>query len=415
MTRSLVVLDRLPYPPMGGQQLRYRQAIEALLGLGPVTLLLLGRPGGAAPPGIELVTADPEPDRSLAHRWASVLGRRGKKALRAKLQARHQAGLRNRLAELVDRVAPDLLVVESAELAGYLPPLTAPGRSVIYDAHNVERLLWGELVPLRVQLGDPPGSPRFRERIIAGEAALAAAADEVWVCSAADRQLFARTYPSSPARVRVVPNAVDTFGLAHLARAREAPRPADRPPTVLFTANFGYAPNLDAARILVDEIRPRLRAASPALRVVLCGQQPPAELQAAAARDPGVVVTGAVADVGPWLAACDAVAVPLRHGGGTRIKILEALAAGCPVVSTRKGAEGLELEDHRHLRLADTPDGMAAALLWCLAEPAAASAMARRGGRQVEARYSWSANAALVRAAVSALARKADPGRLAAG
>jgi glycosyltransferase involved in cell wall biosynthesis len=127
------------------------------------------------------------------------------------------------------------------------------------------------------------------------------------------------------------------------------------------------------------------------------------------------VVTGAVPDVGPWLAACDAVAVPLRHGGGTRIKILEALAAGCPVVSTRKGAEGLELEDHRHLRLADGADAMAAALLWCLAEPAAAGAMARRGGERVEKLYSWAANAARVRSAVAALADGDPRARAAAG
>jgi glycosyltransferase involved in cell wall biosynthesis len=179
-----------------------------------------------------------------------------------------------------------------------------------------------------------------------------------------------------------------------------------QPPRVLYTANFGYAPNLEAARILLDEIRPRLLAAVPSLQVVLCGQQPPPELQALAASEPDVVVTGAVPDVRPWFAAADAVIVPLRHGGGTRLKILEALAAGCPLVSTHKGAEGLQLDDGLHLRLAETAHDLAEALLWCLREPEMAQAMAERGRARVAELYSWEANEARVREIVSALSRQ---------
>ena len=141
------------------------------------------------------------------------------------------------------------------------------------------------------------------------------------------------------------------------------------------------------------------------VRLVLCGRQPPPELRAAATSGPSssgeVVVTGEVEDVRPWFALADVCVVPLRTGGGTRLKILEALAAGCPVVSTRKGAEGLALAHGEHLLLADEGAALVAALRWCLDQPAAASAMAERGRALVARDYSWQANRARVGAILS--------------
>lgn len=412
MTRSLVVLDRLPYPPMGGQQLRYRQAIEALSQLGPVTLLLLGSAravDGAHHPVPRTIEVDPQIPRRGLYRWSGALGARAKKLVRARLRARFQLELRRRLDVILAQSEPDIVVIESPELMPYLPPLAAPGRHVIYDAHNVEKVLWGDLVPLRGRLGVGTGSAAFRERVLAGEASLVATADQIWTCSENDARLFAAVYPGLRAELKVVPNAVDTRGLGTVAAQRRAgAREQGQPRSVLYTANFGYAPNLEAARILLDEIRPRLLAALPSLRVVLCGQRPPAELQALAASEPTVVVTGAVPDVRPWFAASDAVIVPLRHGGGTRLKILEALAAGCPTVSTRKGAEGLRLDDGVHLRLADAVPDLVEALLWCLTEPEAAQAMSERGQARVAELYSWEANEIRVREAVSGLSRRDD-------
>jgi polysaccharide biosynthesis protein PslH len=110
-----------------------------------------------------------------------------------------------------------------------------------------------------------------------------------------------------------------------------------------------------------------------------------------------------VPDTRPWLAGCDVVAVPLRHGGGTRLKILEALAAGCPVVSTAKGAEGLDVADGCELLLAETPGEIGAAIVRCLRDPQGAAEMGLRGRALVEARYSWAASAATVQAALARL------------
>lgn len=397
--RSLVALDALPYPPIGGQQLRYRQAIEALAALGPVTLLLLGdEPETSGAPGLPpFVRLDPEPPRSLAYRWARFLGPSIKKAWRARLRQRFLGELRQRVHRLIDELDPDLVLVESAELATYLPLPALAERRLVYDAHNVETRLWGELFSLRERLGGTPGKTGYGQRIVAGEAALTAHAEQIWACSEEDARRFRLAYPRSTAKLAIVPNTVDTDAFAAIAAARDDARPG-QPPTLLFTGNFGYEPNVDAARLLRQAIAPRLRDAGVPVRLVLCGRGPPAELRAAS--DSALVVTGEVADVRPWFAAADLFVVPLRVGGGTRLKILEALAAACPVVSTPKGAEGLEVRDREHLLLAETEEEIAAAVLWCLRHPHAALSMARRGRALVEDLYSWRANRLRVREAL---------------
>jgi glycosyltransferase involved in cell wall biosynthesis len=408
MTRSLVVLDRVPYPAIGGQQLRYRQCIEALRALGPVTLLCLRSRHDDVPP----VPADAPPvrrvnlrtPRTLAYRWARLLGPRGKDAVRARLREAWLEEVRVRVGAIIDATEPDLVVVEAPQLVAALPPLRQAGRRLVYDAHNVEKVLWGDLDALRQRLGNPPSQARFRQRIVDGEASLVATADQIWACSEDDALLFARVHGQLRGEVRIVPNTVDSEAFAGPAPDRPAALAAGPAPVILYTGSFGYAPNVEAGLALIREVLPRLRASLPGTRLVLCGRQPPEALTAAAARDGGVVVTGEVPDARLWFAHSDVVVVPLRHGGGTRLKILEALAAARPVVSTAKGAEGLEVEHGRHLLIADAPAAFAEGILWCLREPDAARAMAERGRALVDARYSWRANAARVREAVAALA-----------
>lgn len=412
MTRSLVILDRLPYPPIGGQQLRYRQTIEALQALGPVTILSLAAQGGEAPlPGgcPPVARIDPKPPRTLLYRGATLLGPHLKKAVRARLAAGWLRELHGRVEAAIAAAAPDLVVVENPELVESLPPPPWPGRALVYDAHNIEKLLWRDLVALRHGLGDRPPPAGFRERILGGEATIVAAADQIWVCSEEDARLLREAYPEAAAEARVVPNAIDTSAFAEIAQARPLVRPPGHAPRILFTGNLGNAPNLEAGLALVRDVLPAVRVHRPEVELVLCGREPPMALRAAAERAGGTLVTGEVPDVRPWFAACDLLVVPLRHGGGTRLKILEALAAGMPVVSTRKGAEGLALRDERHLRLADSIEAMVASVLWCLENRQAALEMARRGRERVLERYSWPANAARVREAVAALQARARP------
>ena len=137
--------------------------------------------------------------------------------------------------------------------------------------------------------------------------------------------------------------------------------------TFLFVGSFAYYPNLDAARFFIEEILPRLSRTAPApVRLMLVGRGLTPKLAAVFSRQPAVTVVGEVASLHAWYAKADAVVVPLRAGGGTRIKILEAFAHQRPVVATRVGAEGLAVEDQRHLLLADSAEAFSAACLRAL-------------------------------------------------
>jgi polysaccharide biosynthesis protein PslH len=403
--RSLIVVDGVPYPPIGGQQLRYRQTIEALGRLGEVQLLCFGRPHSkfSQQPGQPTsMWLNPKPPKSVLLACTGFFAPRLKERLRSGQRQTFLEQLRLRSGRAIAAAAPDLVVVASAGLAVYLPPLDGLGIPVVYDAHNVERALWRDLTRLHGELGGGTFNARFRDRILAGEAVLVEGAAQLWACSPSDAELFAATYGPMKPDVRVVPNTVDVASFAAVARPA-AHDTGDRAPSLLFTGNFGYPPNVDGAFALSGEVLPLVRQSAPRCRLVLCGRNPPAALLDLAAGDPGVTVTGKVPDVRPWLAGCDVLVVPLRHGGGTRLKILEALAAACPVVSTAKGAEGLEVENGRDLLLAETPDAISDAVLWCLGHRAAAAEMAARGRALVAARYSWEANFLTVRAAIDRL------------
>jgi glycosyltransferase involved in cell wall biosynthesis len=182
--------------------------------------------------------------------------------------------------------------------------------------------------------------------------------------------------------VQVVDNGVDTYFF------RPAPPPPG-PGRALFLGSLDWRPNLDAVGQLLDHVFPAVRAAEPAARLSLVGRNPPDWLRRQAAATPGVDLHANVSDVRPYLTASTVMAVPLRIGGGSRLKILEALAAGVPVVSTRVGAEGLCLEPGRHLTVVEGVPDMAAALVRCLRAPEAARAQAERGRQVVLERYDW--------------------------
>jgi glycosyltransferase involved in cell wall biosynthesis len=186
------------------------------------------------------------------------------------------------------------------------------------------------------------------------------------------------------ARVAVVDNGVDTsyFRAAGAARV---------PAQILFLGSLDWRPNLDAVRLLLQRIFPEVRKRALAARLCLVGRNPPDWLRREAALLPNVELHADTPDVRPFLTRSAVMAVPLRIGGGSRLKILEALACGLPVVSTRIGAEGLRLEPGEHLTVVEDADAMAQALVRCLGEPEAARRMAERGRRVVCEHYDWGA------------------------
>jgi glycosyltransferase involved in cell wall biosynthesis len=155
--------------------------------------------------------------------------------------------------------------------------------------------------------------------------------------------------------------------------------------------NLEWRPNLDAVRLLLDEVFPKVVAAEPSARLCIVGRRPPAWLQRRASESARIEVHPDVDDVRPFLYRCGAMAVPLRIGGGSRLKILEALACGMPVVASSIGAEGLRLKAGEHFACASETLEMARVLIEWMRNPAPALVMAEAGRAVVESCYDWSA------------------------
>lgn len=198
--------------------------------------------------------------------------------------------------------------------------------------------------------------------------------------------------------IMVVSNGVD------LDYFRPMPQP-ERRQHVVFTGSMDWRPNQDAARYFVNEILPLLRRSRPDLECTFVGRSPPADIQALAAM-PGVHITGTVDDVRPYVGRAAVYVVPLRIGGGSRLKILEALAMGRAVVSTTVGAEGLDVVPDRHVVLVDDPRAFAKSVSQLLDDPERCLDLATEGRRLVERCYGWDALADQLKSFIQEIAGK---------
>ncbi len=165
---------------------------------------------------------------------------------------------------------------------------------------------------------------------------------------------------------------------------------ASNPAQIVFVGNLQWRPNLDGARQLLDHVFPQVAAQEPTARLAIVGRCPPPWLRQRCAEVPGAELHADVPDVRPFLHGSGVMAVPLRFASGSRLKILEALACGLPVVSSSVGAEGLQLTPGQHYTRADSADEMAAALVDAIRRPETARSVAAAGRQIVEDRYDWS-------------------------
>jgi glycosyltransferase involved in cell wall biosynthesis len=205
--------------------------------------------------------------------------------------------------------------------------------------------------------------------------------DGVYLCSAEDERRLLSEIPK--ARTTVIPNAADVDYFQ--------PRPTDPPPdsrTVVFFGVLSYVPNADGVHHFVKDIWPRVAAVHPDARCKIIGGQPPPSLLALAG--PRVELTGFVPDLRQHLAAAAAVVVPLRLGGGTRLKVVEARAMGKAIVSTRLGVEGIEAIPGRDILVEDEPAAFADAVSCLLAEPSLAARIGQSARQLAVERYAWS-------------------------
>jgi glycosyltransferase involved in cell wall biosynthesis len=207
------------------------------------------------------------------------------------------------------------------------------------------------------------------------ETALARHAAAVVAVSVDEAALVRRMAPATP--VVVAPNGVDPDGFA----------PTPPGDAVLFVGLLSYAPNRDAMTWFAREVLPHLGPGGP--EVLVAGRDPGPELTALAAGAPRLRLLGFVPDLAPLYARAGVFVNPMRGGGGTRLKMLEAMAAGKAVVSTTIGAEGLALTPGRDVVVADRAEEFAAAVRALLADPGGAARLGRAARALVEARYRW--------------------------
>jgi sugar transferase (PEP-CTERM/EpsH1 system associated) len=316
------------------------------------------------------------------------------------------AELQRRVDAFLARAHLDAICLEGPFVARHRfhPARGRPRPRLVLGEHNVEYDVRRQIAAGRGGLARRAFLALDGGKMRRTEQALWGRVDAVTVPSSQDAARVRAARPG--ARVAVVPNAVDV--------ERVRPRPGDPSPdrsTVLFFGALDYWPNVDGLLFFLDEIWPRVTATHPSARLRILGRRPPPALLAR--KGPRVELAGFVEDLRPSLAAAAAVIVPLRLGGGTRLKILEAMAMARPVVSTTLGAEGIDVASGRELLLADDPALFAAALRRLLEDPALGARLGAAARTLVEERYAWRASALVLERLVLDLCGPAarTPGR----
>jgi glycosyltransferase involved in cell wall biosynthesis len=382
-TPVLIVTTELP-GRVGGAQVRNLGLVGCLHRLGhPVTVVSLsdGRrsPDDLVAAGARVVTV-PLRAVSPVRAAATALARRVPPSfVPFRDPALHEAVLRE-VARAGGRVVVQLEQVQAYDaVQPLLDRLRAAGHVIVLDAHNVEAVTFVEGArhlgrAMRAAGWWIAGGLRRRER------AAAADADLVLTCSSEDAAWFAGPAP----RVAVVPNGVDCAYFAP-----DAPPASSPAPGVLFMGGAAYPPNEDALRFYLDDVHPRVAAAVPGATFTAIGSSPPRWLADRAAADPTIVLPGFVPDVRDHVRAAAVCACPIRAGSGTRLKVLEYLAAGKAVVSTTKGSEGLEYVAGRDLLIADDAPAFADAVIALLGDPRRRAELGEAGRRLVATTYDW--------------------------
>ncbi len=291
------------------------------------------------------------------------------------------------LAELTARARYDIIHADQLNMARFAAGL--PGGARVLDEHNA---VWTIVKRMADQSGFLPKRILLdleARRLRRLEGALCSRFDAVMAVSEPDRwalQLaaaeaeFAGLAAMPPPDM--IPIAVDTQAVLPVER-----EPAPR--MILSMATMFWPPNVDGVLWFASEVYPLVRREVPEARFAVVGARPPRSVRRLAERDPSITVAGYVADPRPYLAASAALIVPVRAGGGMRVKILDALARGIPIVSTTIGYEGIELTPGEHLLVGDTPAAFAAALVRLLRRPEDGRRLATAGRALAERCYDW--------------------------
>jgi polysaccharide biosynthesis protein PslH len=377
---ALLLAPEAPYPLAGGGSLRTASLVEHLGRHYALDLIVFRQPGAAdpssfLPPGLVrrvvqiVLPATRRGQAARAVRNAVRLGR-GVPPLVDRF-----AGFEGQAERAVAGRSYEIGVIEHSWCAPYLEAIASACRRTVLDLHNVESVLHARCA---LTEGGAVGLAHriFGEASARFEAAWLPRFGEVLVPSAADASAVEVLAPL--ARLRVYPNAIPWTPMP----------PKTEEQVIVFSGNLEYHPNLSAVRFFTREVWPRLRDRWPQLVWRLVGKAPES-VEKLVAIDPRIQLSGPVEDAVTELARAQIAVVPLLAGSGTRFKILEAWAAGLPVVSTSIGAEGLPARDGEHLLLADTAAAFADAVSRLLTCKDLRVAVGNSGRLLLEKEFTW--------------------------
>ncbi len=284
------------------------------------------------------------------------------------------------LRELVEADAFDVIVCDFLVPAPVIP-WSAESPKVIFT-HNVEAAIWKRHYSVARNPLWKAVCWREHRTTARAERHYLSRAEHVVAVSDADKKIFARYL--EPSKITVVPTGVD-LDYFHPSEGQESPS------RLAFTGSMDWTANEDAMIYFMKEILPGVRREIADVELFIVGRKPSERLHAVAAGQDGVTVTGEVDDIRPFVHAAPVFVVPLRIGGGTRLKIFEAMAMGKAIVSTTVGAEGLPVSHEENIVLADQPAEFAQHVVSLLRDRERRSRLGRRARELVEKRYGWAA------------------------
>jgi glycosyltransferase involved in cell wall biosynthesis len=268
--------------------------------------------------------------------------------------------------------------MEFPTFAPFMLFLRLLGKPIVLDEHGVEAYFIKEL-------SDALEKPVSRLQYIKTfffEWLAVKLSTVIVTCSVQDAKKLQIKYKVPRKKLVVIPNGVDDDFFNHVDPYRY------NRPMVTFVGNFDHAPNVYAAKMIVNEIAVYARKEKENLFFGLVGRNPPQWLNKRKNKN-YVKVFGNVKDVRPYIAGADVAIAPIYHGSGTRIKILEYMALSKPIVSTSKGAEGLDVEDGKHMLLRNTPEEFAEAIIDLLSNKKLATQIGKNGQKLAMKKYLW--------------------------
>jgi sugar transferase (PEP-CTERM/EpsH1 system associated) len=389
----LYLCHRIPFPPDRGDKIRSHHLLHALAKIAPVHVGCFAdddRDERFAPLLAQVAASQVVIRRDRSRAVAGITGLLRHQSLLVALfdHPRLHRWVRETLAS-----RPIAAVVcFSAQMAHFVPALPSSTRFMMdfVDFDSAKYAAYG------AEQGGPMGWINRREArlLFDFERRVAARADISIFVSEAEATMFRNATGLSADAVRALENGValdyfaPTAGFAPLGSAERG-----QGPLIVFTGQMDYRPNIEAVVSFARDSLPAIRAMHPDARFAIVGRDPTPAVQALATQ-PGIVVTGGVADVRGWLAAADVVVAPLRIARGIQNKVLEAMAMGRPVVASAQAAEGIDAEDGKHLLIAPDPAAEAEMVCALLDDPARAVRLGAAARLRMEQRYHWDATLA---------------------